>query len=816
MIVSALKRLPTWSVLALAFAMTAGLTQQNTQRVPAFPGAEGFGAFAEGGRGGAVLFVTTLEDYDAGTAPIPGSLRAAVEAAGPRTILFRTSGNIELKRILEIRNPRVTIAGQSAPGEGITIRNYGIDVAAPHVVLRYLRVRPGDVSGMELDAINVRSTDVIIDHCSASWATDETVSVIEGSSNVTVQWSLVTESLNNSVHVKGEHGYGSLISTTGNVSVHHNVYAFHKSRNPRPRDVLLDFRNNVVYGWGDRAGYNGDDSARINYVGNYLIPLSYSDNADLAFTAGGNDTRLFLEGNVLRHTDGGDRTGWSLVEGPAGTGSTAEQTLSAGRPFAVAPSATHAAQTAFDLVVSVAGATRPTRDAVDGRVVDLIRDGHGAIINSQDEVGGWPALAGGPLPPDEDNDGMSDAWEDRFGLDSSDSNDHALDLDGDGYTNLEEYLNETDPAVADDAWSVRMAESVMARNPTLMERWHYEVGLMMKAFEDLYERTGDTRYADYVKHNLDQFIRPDGSIATYEMDDYNLDQIASGKALFGLYDRTGDERYRRAADTLRLQLEEHPRTTEGGFWHKRIYPSQLWLDGVYMAGPFLARYGVEYDDPVAVDEITHEILLVARYMRDPKTGLYYHGWDESRDQAWADPVTGLSKSFWGRAMGWYGMALVDVLDYLPSDHSERGAIIRLLQDFAGAVANVQDPVSGLWYQVLDQPQRPENYLEASASNMFIYTFAKGVRMGYLEPHYLDLARRAHAGVLDRFVRVDDDGYLSLEGTVSVGGLGGDDMRDGTFEYYMSEPIRLNDNKGVGPFIMASLELEAFGPDSDWP
>lgn len=358
-----------------------------------------------------------------------------------------------------------------------------------------------------------------------------------------------------------------------------------------------------------------------------------------------------------------------------------------------------------------------------------------------------------------------------------------------------------------DQWSVRMATSVMQRNPILMERWHYEVGLMMKAFERLYEHTDDERYYDYVKRNLDHFIQEDGSIRTYDLTDYNLDQIASGKSLFMLHERTGEERYRRAIDTLRHQLAEHPRTSEGGFWHKKIYPYQLWLDGVYMAGPFLARYGVEFGDGEAVDETIHEILLVTRYMRDPATGLYYHGWDESREQLWADSISGLSESFWGRAMGWYGMALVDVLDYLPAEHEDRAEIVRILKRFAEAVANVQDPVTGLWYQVLDQPQRTENYLEASASNMFIYTFAKGVRKGYLDPRFLELARRGFKGVLAEFIEVDADGLVNLDGTVSVGGLGGDDERDGSFEYYMSEPIRLNDNKGVGPFIMAGIELD---------
>lgn len=365
-------------------------------------------------------------------------------------------------------------------------------------------------------------------------------------------------------------------------------------------------------------------------------------------------------------------------------------------------------------------------------------------------------------------------------------------------------------------WSVRMAESVMTRNPVLMERWHYEVGVMLKAFHELWERTGDERYYDYVKENIDRFVQPDGSIRTYDMSDYNLDQINAGKLLFPLYERTGDERYRRAADTLRTQLRQHPRTSEGGFWHKKVYPHQLWLDGVYMAGPFLSQYGRAFDDPEAFDEITHEILLVARHMRDPATGLYYHGWDEAREQIWADSVTGLSKNFWGRGMGWYGMALVDVLDDLPADHPDRGAVVRELRRFAAAVANVQDPVTGTWYQVLDQPNREANYLEASASNMFVYTLARGVRQGHLDPAYLDVARRGYAGILEQFVVVNENGLVDLDRTVSVGGLGGKNQRDGSFEYYMSEPIQLNDRKGVGPFIMASLEMEALGEPAGSP
>lgn len=219
-----------------------------------------------------------------------------------------------------------------------------------------------------------------------------------------------------------------------------------------------------------------------------------------------------------------------------------------------------------------------------------------------------------------------------------------------------------------------------------------------------------------------------------------------------------------------------------------------------------------FDPDSGVRRIAHEILLVARHLRNPATGLYYPAWDEPKEQFWADSLMGLSKNFWGRGMGWYGMALVDVLDYLPEDYPARGAIVRVLQRYAEAVRAIQDPVTGLWYQVLDKPNREENYLEASSSNMFTYMFVKGVREGYLDAEYLDVVRRVYDGILEHFIEVDDDGLVNLDHTASVGSLGGDDQHDGTFEYYMSEPIRLNYHKGVGPFIMASLLMEALDED----
>jgi unsaturated rhamnogalacturonyl hydrolase len=363
------------------------------------------------------------------------------------------------------------------------------------------------------------------------------------------------------------------------------------------------------------------------------------------------------------------------------------------------------------------------------------------------------------------------------------------------------------PADAEARWSVRMAESVMERSPELMSRWHYELGTMLVGFQQLYEATGDERYFDFIRRNIDAFVEADGSIRTYTLEEYNLDQVNSGKLLFLLHERTGDVRYREAARLLRRQLAEHPRTEEGGFWHKEVYPHQMWLDGVYMASPFYAQYGGAFDEPAAFDDVARQILLITRYTRDPRTGLLHHAWDESRSMFWADSLTGLSEHYWGRAVGWFAMALVDVLDHLPQDHRDRREVVRILQGLAEGIAGVQDPVTGTWYQILDLAGREGNYQEASASAMFVYALAKGVRQGHLNPSYAHAARRGYEGILEQFIEVNADGLVDMHRIVSVGGLGGRQMRDGSFEYYMSEPIVTNDYKGVGPFIMASVEIE---------
>lgn len=360
---------------------------------------------------------------------------------------------------------------------------------------------------------------------------------------------------------------------------------------------------------------------------------------------------------------------------------------------------------------------------------------------------------------------------------------------------------------AGKTWSLLMARSVMQRSPLLSRRWHYEPGVALLALKQLWQETGEQEIYDFIKRNIDQFVGPDGSIRTYRLEEYNLDQINEGKLLFFLHGATGDERYKTAAFLLREQLRTHPRTRVGGFWHKRIYPYQMWLDGIYMASPFYAEFASRFDEPEGFDDVSHQIITIAEHTRDPETGLLYHAWDESKSQRWADPETGCSPHFWGRAMGWYAMAIPDVLDHLPEDHPQRHRLVSIFRATIDALVAVQDPASGVWYQVLDQGDRPGNYLESSASCMFVYAIAKGVRMGYLGKEYLAATRKAYEGILTEFATVDERGLVNLNGICAVAGLGGKPYRDGSYEYYVGEKVIANEYKGVGPFVMASIEME---------
>ena len=364
------------------------------------------------------------------------------------------------------------------------------------------------------------------------------------------------------------------------------------------------------------------------------------------------------------------------------------------------------------------------------------------------------------------------------------------------------------------SWSERMATTAMTRwkdswsnEPGRPERWSYEQGVLLKGIESFWLNTGDGKYFSFIQHSIDRFVNDDGTIKTYRIDEYNLDNINEGKLLLTLYRVTEKEKYKKAADLLREQLKTHPRTHEGGFWHKKIYPYQMWLDGLYMGEPFYAEYAATFHEESAFDDIAKQFIWMEQHSRDPKTGLLYHGWDESKQQRWANPQTGLSPNFWGRAIGWYAMALVDTLDYFPPNHPQRAALIAILNRLAPAIQKYQDPKSGLWYLILDKGGEKGNYFEASAACMFVYALAKGVRRGYLPESYLAVAQKAYQGILNRFVVTDANGQVNLEGTVGGAGLGGNPYRDGSYQYYIGEKIVTNDPKGMGAFLMAGSEMD---------
>ncbi|MFO7656980.1 MAG: glycoside hydrolase family 88 protein, partial [Bacteroidales bacterium] len=361
-------------------------------------------------------------------------------------------------------------------------------------------------------------------------------------------------------------------------------------------------------------------------------------------------------------------------------------------------------------------------------------------------------------------------------------------------------------------YSVWMAESEMNRNKNGKPRWTYVPGLVNMAILKVWEMKGDQKFYDYVeKGYMDQLIDSTGTILGYDKDEFNIDHINAGKMLFTFYEKTGDERYRTAMESLMDQLREHPRVSEGGFWHKKIYTNQMWLDGLYMGAPFYAEYVKNFGDPSDFDDITNQFLLIEKYLLDDKTGLYYHGWDESKSIFWADPETGRSKNFWGRGIGWFYMAFVDVLDFLPEDHKDRAKIVDMYKNLTDALLRHQDEETGLWYQVVNMPDREGNYLESSCASMFAYGMFKGMKKGILnEEAYLQPAIKAYNGILKNFIKVEDNGNLTLTSACRVAGLGPEKntRRDGSFEYYMSEPIVSNDGKANGPFILASLFVES--------
>ncbi len=338
-------------------------------------------------------------------------------------------------------------------------------------------------------------------------------------------------------------------------------------------------------------------------------------------------------------------------------------------------------------------------------------------------------------------------------------------------------------------------------------KWRYDQGVILKGMESVWNLTGDGNLFNYIQQSMDFFVQNDGSIKGYKPDEYNIDHINNGKILLLLYQVTGKEKYKKAVDLLRSQLKAHPRTKEGGFWHKNIYPHQMWLDGLYMAQPFYAEYAKLFHEYEAFDDIANQFILIEKYAYNKTTKLLHHGWDESKEQQWADKTTGQSPNAWSRSLGWYGMALVDVLEHFPENQAKRNQLITILHRFAVSIRSIQDKKTGLWYDVPNLPNEPKNYLEASASCMLAYTLAKASRKGYIAESYYYDALKAYKGILQEFIETDANGQVNLKGTVAVSGLGGKPYRDGSFEYYMSEPVVTNDPKGVGAFILCAAEME---------
>ena len=337
-------------------------------------------------------------------------------------------------------------------------------------------------------------------------------------------------------------------------------------------------------------------------------------------------------------------------------------------------------------------------------------------------------------------------------------------------------------------------------------KWNYIDGCMITALISLYDITGEERYYTFAKDFVDYFVQEDGTIKTYRIEEYNLDNINTASNLFFLYDKSGEEKYKLALDHVREQLTGMPRTKEGSFWHKDIYPNQVWLDGLYMAEPFYMKYETRFNKMGKCNDVIHQFENVEKHMRDEKTGLYYHGYDESREMYWSDPETGCSPNFWLRSLGWFTLALVETAQATDESlYYEKRYLIKLLEGLADSLASFQDE-SGMFYQVVDRADAEGNYLETSGTALISYAILKAVRLGYLAPRYTDMGIRAFDGISEKYLSKNEDGTLKLSGICLVAGLGGKQHRDGSLEYYFSEPVVENEAKGVAPYLLAYTEM----------
>ncbi len=358
-----------------------------------------------------------------------------------------------------------------------------------------------------------------------------------------------------------------------------------------------------------------------------------------------------------------------------------------------------------------------------------------------------------------------------------------------------------------DNWHIRIADGLLHIFPLLNQRWSYDYGVVWKGMAALYALTGDEKYFDYVRRGADSFLNADGTaIRDYFREEYNLDYINNGKLLLYLWQKTGERRYRTAAELLLDQVLHQPRTPEGGFWHKKIYENQMWLDGLYMCAPFYTECAKLFDHPEWVEDIARQFLLIREKTWHKPTGLALHAWDSARVQPWADKETGCSPHVWGRAVGWYACAVVDVLELLPEGAKEHQALASLLNDLLAAVWRARDERTGVWLQVMDASDRPGNYAESSCSAQFIYATAKARRLGCCDLISAEDLRAAWKGAVDQFIEVYKGDAIVCK-CCQVAGLGNATERDGSFAYYMSEPIVCNDLKGSGAMLQAAVEME---------
>lgn len=337
-------------------------------------------------------------------------------------------------------------------------------------------------------------------------------------------------------------------------------------------------------------------------------------------------------------------------------------------------------------------------------------------------------------------------------------------------------------------------------------KWNYIDGCMIKAILELYHIKKDKKFLDFADNFIDFFVKDDGSIDSYSVNEYNIDNVNAGKTLFDLYKLTGKEKYRKAIDTIYSQVKTQPRTKAGNFWHKKIYPNQVWLDGLYMGQPFYMQYEVEYNNCENCIDSFNQFMNVYNIMKDNETGLYYHGYDESKEVFWADKKTGLSQNFWLRALGWYAMALIDTAEVMPEKlQNEKNKLIDIFKEYVDSLIKFQDK-SGMWYQVPDKGEKEDNYLETSGSAILAYAIMKGVRLGFLPDNYYEYGEKAFNGICSKYLS-EKNGELQLGGICLVAGLGPADnlRRDGSYEYYISEPVVENEAKGVAPLVLAYIE-----------